>query len=112
MTKNYSDGTKRVLEQQLGSVLTQDRTKKTQTQNTYSSSYPTREYTPNCDWGGYSEVDEYYPNLSSNGYEYIDERYAESVIRKMENDPSTIQSVVDYESVDTLVDILTLLLNR
>lgn len=94
----YNDSTKKVLEQQLGSVLS---TKKPE-----ETTYPSN----GC----------YYPHLEAyeyNGYNTYndgldDTREAEYLIQSMEEDPSRIYQVASTASISTLEEILRLLLLR
>lgn len=104
---DMSDATKKVLKQQLGSVLTQEKPKpKYDTYTNYSSNNSSYD-----DWNN-SYYGDNFGSYSSSYYDNPDEEYAEDLIKKMEMNPSEIQRVVDEESVSTLVDVITLLLYR
>jgi len=113
---DMSDATKKVLKQQLGSVLTSEKPK------------PSPKYTPTqvvdtdryysddswgSTWGGTDYTGDYGGSFGTGSYyDSPDEEYAQQLIEKMEMNPSEIQRVVDQESVTTLVEVITLLLYR
>jgi hypothetical protein len=112
MTDDMSDATKKVLKQQLGSVLTKEKPKPkyTPTNNVSSFDRYNDDYYGGSSYG--SDFGSYGGGYGGSYYDNPDEEYAEELIKKMEMDPSAIVKVVDEESCSTLIDVITILLYR
>ena len=111
MTEKYDESTKEVLRHQLGSLISKPTPKpKVSTYNRdvgYGDNYWSNNRSSN-----YQEDYSYLDGFTTGDSSIDDAQNAEYLIQKMELNPEEIQRIASTESVQTLIDIITLLLYR
>lgn len=126
----YNDATNKALEQQLGSLISkkEEKPKPVSTYKPYVPYTPYRApdpYVPPSNYGNSSEDDHYlddslgsygdyrdYGTSSDSSEEVDDMDSAEYIIQQMEMYPDKVRQYAANESVQTIADIITVLLYR